>query len=153
MLILPFAALSDRIGRRPMLIAGSACFAVFAYPLFLLLNSGSLAAAISAHCLLAAIESVYVSTAVTAGVELFATRVRYSGFSVGYNIAVAGFGGTTPYVVTWLTAHTGNVLAPAFYLIAAAVVSLATVIALKETAGLPLRAALADAGTRGRAAS
>jgi MHS family proline/betaine transporter-like MFS transporter len=111
-----------------------------AYPLFLLLNSGSLAAAITAHCLLAAIESVYVSTAVTAGVELFTTRVRYSGFSIGYNVAVAGFGGTTPYVVTWLTASTGNVLAPAFYLIAAAVVSLATVFALRETAGQPLRA-------------
>jgi MHS family proline/betaine transporter-like MFS transporter len=139
-LILPFAALSDRVGRRPMLIAGSALFALLSYPLFLLLNSGSLAAAITAHCLLAAIESVYVSTAVTAGVELFATRVRYSGFSIGYNVAVAGFGGTTPYVVTWLTASTGNVLAPAFYLIAAAVASLATVFALRETAGQPLSA-------------
>jgi len=139
-LILPFAALSDRVGRRPMLIAGSALFALLSYPLFLLLNSGSLTAAITAHCVLAAIESVYVSTAVTAGVELFSTRVRYSGFSIGYNVAVAGFGGTTPYVVTWLTASTGNVLAPAFYLIAAAVASLATVFALRETAGQPLRA-------------
>jgi MHS family proline/betaine transporter-like MFS transporter len=140
-LTLPFAALSDRIGRRPMLIAGSACFVVFAYPLFLMVNSGSLGAAIGAHCALAAIEAVYISAAVTAGVELFATRVRYSGFSIGYNVAVAGFGGTTPYVVTWLTAHTGNVMAPAFYLIAAAVVSLATVLLLRETAGTPLRAA------------
>lgn len=138
-LILPFAALSDRVGRKPMLIAGSACFAVLAYPLFLLLNSGSLAAAITAHCILAAIESVYISAAVTAGVELFATRVRYSGFSVGYNIAVAGFGGTTPYVVTWLTSHNG-VMAPAFYLIVAAVLSLVTVLGLRETAGAPLRA-------------
>jgi MHS family proline/betaine transporter-like MFS transporter len=140
-LTLPFAALSDRIGRRPMLLAGSAGFVVFAYPLFLLLNSGSLSAAIVAHCALAAIEAVYISAAVTAGVELFATRVRYSGFSIGYNIAVAGFGGTTPYVVTWLTAYTGNVMVPAFYLMAAAVVSLATVLALRETAGTPLRAA------------
>ncbi|WP_029117217.1 MFS transporter [Mycobacterium sp. URHB0044] len=139
-LILPLAALSDRVGRRPMLIAGSALFAVLSYPLFLLLNSGSLASAITAHCMLAAIESVYVSTAVTAGVELFSTRVRYSGFSIGYNVAVAGFGGTTPYVVTWLTTSTGNVLAPAFYLTAAAAVSLATVFALRETAGQPLRA-------------
>ncbi len=45
-LILPLAALSDRIGRRPLLIAGSAGFIVLAYPLFLLLNSGSLVAAI-----------------------------------------------------------------------------------------------------------
>jgi MHS family proline/betaine transporter-like MFS transporter len=138
-LILPFAALSDRVGRKPMLIAGSALFVVLAYPLFLLLNSGSLAAAITAHCALAAIESVYISAAVTAGVELFATRVRYSGFSVGYNIAVAGFGGTTPYVVTWLTS-TNGVMAPAFYLIVAAVLSLLTVLGLRETAGNPLRA-------------
>lgn len=137
-LILPLAALSDRIGRRPMLIAGSVAFAVFGYPMFLLLNSGSLVGAIAAHCGLAVIESIYASTAVSAGVELFATTVRYSGFSIGYNICVAGFGGTTPYVVTWLTAETGNNLAPAWYLIVAAVVSLATVVTLRESAGRPL---------------
>jgi MHS family proline/betaine transporter-like MFS transporter len=141
-LILPLAALSDRVGRKPMLIAGSALFVVFAYPLFLLANSGSLAAAITAHCILAAIESVYVSTAVTTGVELFVTRVRYSGFSVGYNVAVAGFGGTTPYVVTWLTSEAG-VMAPAFYLIGAATVSLLTVLGLRETAGARLRSTVA----------
>lgn len=137
-LILPLAALSDRIGRRPMLIAGSVALAVLGYPLFMLLNSGSLVAAIAAHCGLAVIESIYVSTAVSAGVELFATTVRYSGFSIGYNICVAGFGGTTPYVVTWLTAETANNLAPAWYLIVAAVVSLATILTLRESAGRPL---------------
>ncbi|OBG14059.1 MFS transporter [Mycolicibacterium celeriflavum] len=137
-LILPLAALSDRIGRRPMLIAGSVAFAVLGYPLFLLLNSGSLVAAIAAHCGLAVIESIYVSAAVSAGVELFATTVRYSGFSIGYNICVAGFGGTTPYVVTWLAAETGNDLAPAWYLVVAAVVSLGAVLTLREFAGRPL---------------
>lgn len=140
LLILPLAALSDRIGRRPLLLGGAAAFAVFAYPLFLLLTSGSVVAAVVAHCILAAIESVYVSTAVTAGVELFATRVRYSGFSIGYNISVALFGGTTPYVVTWLTATTGNHRAPGIYLAVAAVVSLGAVLTLRETAGAPLAA-------------
>ena len=137
-LILPLAALSDRIGRRPLLIGGTMAFALLAYPLFLLLNSGSVGAAIAAHVLLAAIESIYISVAVVTGVELFATRVRYSGFSIGYNVCVAVFGGTTPYMVAWLTGSTGNNQAPAFYVIVAAVVSLATVLTLRETGGRPL---------------
>ncbi|MCV7318203.1 MFS transporter [Mycolicibacterium confluentis] len=137
-LILPLAALSDRIGRRPLLIAGSVGFVVFAYPLFLLLNSGSLPAAIAAHIGLAVIECCYISAAVSAGVELFATRVRYSGFAVGYNLCVAVFGGTTPYVVTWLTTSTENAISPAYYVIAAAVISLLTVLTLRESAGRPL---------------
>jgi MFS transporter, MHS family, proline/betaine transporter len=137
-LILPLAALSDRVGRRPMLIAGSVAFTTLGYPLFLLLDSGSLVAAIAAHCALAVIEAVYISSAVAAGVELFATRVRYSGFSIGYNVCVAAFGGTTPYVVTWLTAQTANNVAPAYYVVAAAVVSLLTILTVRETAGRPL---------------
>jgi MHS family proline/betaine transporter-like MFS transporter len=150
-LILPLAALSDRVGRRPLLLAGSVGFVLLAYPLFLLMTSGSAAAAISGHCLLAAIESVYVATAVSAGVELFATRVRYSGFSIGYNISVAVFGGTTPYVVTWLTAATGDHLAPAMYLIAAAVVSVGAVLTLTESAGRPLPAGAERADDQQRA--
>jgi MFS transporter, MHS family, proline/betaine transporter len=138
-LIPPLGALSDRIGRKPLLIAGSVGFVVFTYPLFLLLNSGSLVAAIAGHAGLAAVESVFASTALAAGAELFATRVRSGAYSIGYNISVAIFGGTAPYVATWLTDRTGNELAPAYYVIVAAIVSLATVFTMKETAARPLR--------------
>jgi MHS family proline/betaine transporter-like MFS transporter len=81
---------------------------------------------------------------VAAGVELFATRVRYSGFSIGYNVCVAAFGGTTPYAVTWLTAETGNNVAPAYYVVAAAIVSLLTILTIRETARRPLPQGVAD---------
>ena len=113
---------------------------MLAYPAFLLLNSGSLATAILAHCLLAAVEAVFVSVSLVAATELFATRVRYSGLSVGYNVSVAVFGGTTPYVVTLLAARTGNDYAAGIYVVIAAVVSLLTVLTMRESAGRPLAA-------------
>jgi MHS family proline/betaine transporter-like MFS transporter len=136
--LLPCAALSDRVGRRPLLIAGCVLFLVGAYPLFSMLDSHSLQWVMLAHCLLAVIVAVYMSAVVTAGVEMFPTRVRSSGFSIGYNVASAGFGGTTPYAVTWLTATTGNHSIPALYLAVGAAGSLVTVLFVRESANRPL---------------
>ena len=53
-------------------------------------------------------------------------------------------GGTTPYVVTWLTAETGNNVAPAYYVVAAAIESLLTILTIRETAGRSLSQGVAD---------
>lgn len=143
-LIPPLGALSDRVGRKPLLLASCVLFAVLTYPLFLLMNTGSLAAAILAHVALAVMEAIFVCTSLAAGAELFVTRVRYGGFSIGYNFSVAIFGGTAPYIATFLVANTGNPLSPAYYVIFGAIVSLITVLTMRESARSPLPQTAAD---------
>ena len=74
--------------------------------------------------------------------ELFPTEVRCSGAAIGYNICLGLMGGTAPILATWLVATTGNAMAPAFYLIAAALMLLVATVFLKERAGTPLTAGL-----------
>ena len=138
-LIPPLGALSDRVGRKPVLMASCVGFVVLTYPLFLLLNAGNLAGAIAAHVALGALLAVYLSTTIAALTELFPTRVRYGGFSIGYNVSVAIFGGAAPFLATYLISVTGNPLSPAFYLIAAAIATALTLLTIKETARTPLR--------------
>ena len=71
--------------------------------------------------------------------ELLPTRVRYTALSIGYNVAVAVFGGFAPFIATWLIGVTGNNLAPSYYLIAAATITFLVVLRIPETAFRPLR--------------
>jgi MHS family proline/betaine transporter-like MFS transporter len=137
-LIPPLGALSDRVGRKPLLMASCVGYALLTYPLFLVLNTGSLVAAILAHVALGSLLAVFISTSIAALTELFPTRVRYGGFSIGYNFSVAIFGGSSPYLAQYLLNTTGNPLSPAFIVIVAAVVTLLVVLTIPETAGTDL---------------
>ena len=78
--------------------------------------------------------AVFLGVTLVAMNELFTTRVRYGGFSIGYNISVSAFGGTAPFLVTLLIQATGSNLAPAYYIMAAAAITLAVVLTAHETA-------------------
>jgi MHS family proline/betaine transporter-like MFS transporter len=64
---------------------------------------------------------------------------RYTALSIGYNIAVAIFGGFAPFIATWLIRETGSTLAPSFYLMAAAAITFVIVLNIREMAFEPLR--------------
>jgi MFS transporter, MHS family, proline/betaine transporter len=131
--------LSDHVGRRPLLMASCVGFAVLGYPIFLLGSSGRADLAFLAQVLMVALLSLYAGSCPAAYAELFPTRVRYTALSVGYNIAVAIFGGFAPVIATWLIRETGDPLAPAFYVIAAAVITFAILTRIPETAFSPLK--------------
>ena len=65
--------------------------------------------------------------------EMFPTRVRYTAFGISYQVAVALFGATAPFVLTLIVAHAGSTLAPAIYITAAALVTALVCLTLKET--------------------
>lgn len=132
-LIPPLGALSDRVGRKPMLMGSCIGFVVLSYPLFALMGVGSPPLAILAQIALGIVLAFFLSTTVAFSTELFQTQVRYGGYSIGYNISVAIFGGLTPFFATYLVEATGNPLAPAFYLMAAAAATLIVIATIKET--------------------
>lgn len=138
--LVPLAgALSDRIGRRPLLIFSTAALLVGSWPLVALMNGGGIAAPVIGQVVLGALFAPFLGTVFATLTELFPTRIRTTGFSIGYNVAGALLGGTAPYVATALGAGTGSPYVPAFMVMAAAVVTLCTLLfAVEETVGVDL---------------
>src|SRR5262249_38802943 len=132
-------ALSDRLGRRRVILTGCAALAVLTYPLFVLLSSGRASAALEAQLVIAVCAALINAPAPAAFVELFPTQTRYSGIALAYNGTLALLGGTTPLVATWLIDETGYARAPAFYMLAAAVLSGVAAWWMTDRTGQPLR--------------
>lgn len=134
-----WGALSDKVGRKPLMLLSAGGFVVLAYPLFMMASSGSLTLALAAQLTMVVLLSFYAGPVPAAFSELFPTRVRYTALSVGNNVAVTIFGGFAPFIATWLIKATGNNLAPSYYLMAASAVSLLVLLRIRETAFTPLR--------------
>ena len=133
-LIFLMGKLSDRFGRKTMLVAASVLFLLLTFPLFGMLGNPSLVVILMIQIAFGAILAMNDGTLPCFLAEIFPTRVRFSGFAFSFNIANAVFGGTAPFIATWLIQMTGNKMAPAWYLLAAAAVALIAMLASRETA-------------------
>jgi MFS transporter, MHS family, proline/betaine transporter len=139
MILTPFmGALSDRVGRRPMIGACGLLYLVFGYPLYLLVGIGTVQALVIAMLIVAVIQSLYTGTIPVILSEMFPTRVRYTALSVSYGFSVAIFGGFAPFAATWLIASSGNPLAPAYLVMAAGAASAIAIWSMREVRNVPL---------------
>jgi MFS transporter, MHS family, proline/betaine transporter len=102
------------------------CIAIvlLAYPLFILMQSKSLFMIFFAQAILALLFGLFFGALPNVLVKVFPTNIRCSGLSLSHNLSMAIFGGSAPFLATWLIATTSNVAAPAFMLVAAAGLSL-----------------------------
>jgi MHS family proline/betaine transporter-like MFS transporter len=131
--------MSDRVGRRPMILACALLNLVFDYPLFLLaIKGGTFETLLLALVINAVFQSLYTGTIPSILAEMFPTRVRYTGLSVSYGFAVVLFGGFAPLISTWLVEVTGNPFAPAFYIMTGGALSAIAILSMKEYLNTPL---------------
>jgi len=70
--------------------------------------------------------------------EMFPTNTRFSGVAIGYNLTLGVIGGTAPMVSTWLVAATGDLAAPAYYLIVLALISFFAALRIRTLEGQEL---------------
>lgn len=119
-----FGRLSDRYGRRPLLAGSALLIAALAFPMFsYIVNRPQLGSLLIFQTVFGVLISAYTAPILAVFAEMFPSRVRSTGLSLAYNIAVTIFGGFASFVITLLIAWTGSKLAPAAYVFAAAVLS------------------------------
>jgi MFS transporter, MHS family, proline/betaine transporter len=134
-LIAPVGALSDRIGRKPLLLASAIGFLVLSYPAVALLGMGSPLPVTAGVAILGLLLLLMLGTIGSALPAIFPCRNRYGGFSIGYSLSTAAFGGTAPLIIEALIGATGDTFVLAYYLMGAAVIAIVPIVLMPETAG------------------
>jgi len=131
--VAPFSAwLTDHIGRKKVLMFGALAFFICIYPVFSLMLQGDFWSVLWAQMAFAALVGLYTGPVPTVLVEIFPTRVRYTGMAIAYNISAAVFGGTTPMICQWLMDNTHNPYTMPYYVMIMAAVSLVTLCFYRE---------------------
>jgi MFS transporter, MHS family, proline/betaine transporter len=127
--------LSDRVGRKPLLLACCVAYIVLPYPIFSFLVGGApYVALVAVQMLFAVLISMFSGPGPAAIAEIFPTRTRSLWMTSGYALSVSIFGGFAPFLSVWLIDRFASPLAHTFYLIAAAIVSTVVIWTMRETA-------------------
>src|SRR5208282_2073525 len=133
-LLVPMVGLwVDRVGQTRVMIGAASLFFLTSYPAFMLLDAhASLAVLMLLVCWISLLKSLFSGALPSLMARIFPVATRVSGMSLSYNIAVPIFGGFAPFFAQSLIAITGTKLAPSYYMMATALLSLAALIVLRR---------------------
>jgi MFS family permease len=132
---LPSGALSDRFGRKPVMIVPGVLLLLSIWPAFYVISHyRTTAALLGATAVLATLSELSTCPTIVWLTESLPAAIRSGGVAIVYAFSIAIFGGSTQYSVTWLIKATGNPLAPAWYWIVALTIGLGAMIAAHESA-------------------
>jgi metabolite-proton symporter len=134
-----FGHLSDRFGRKRTYMFGAALTGVFGFVYFVMLGTGSLPLIFFAVILSLVPHDIMYGPQAALIAEQFPSRLRYSGASLGYQLASVIAGGPAPLIATWLFATTGTPYAIALYILACAILSLVATALMRDYTGKMLR--------------
>ena len=129
---------SDRVGRKPVLLLAAILTVIAALPLFWVMYHPTPALIFVGQTGFGVLIGMYSGAQATAMVELAPSRIRCTAVALGYNVCLGVFGGLSPLVATWLVERTADQLAPAYLIMAAAVVSFVAALGMPETYRKPL---------------
>jgi MHS family proline/betaine transporter-like MFS transporter len=126
-------ALSDRIGRKPLLIGTVTATIFLAYPLFNGMYHQSQVLVQLCQLGFALLIGIYIGSSPAFMVETAPAHIRTTSVALGYNLTIGIVGGLTPLTATWLVHQTHSAVTPAFMIIAAALISFVALLFMKET--------------------
>ena len=130
--------ISDKYGRKKMLIIACVGFIIFTVPAFYLLNTQNFVIILCAELLMCFLLTINDGTLASYLTETFPTNVRYSGFAVSFNFANAFFGGSASFISIALIQATGNAVAPGWYMVAISLIALVAMILSHDHTDIPL---------------
>ena len=139
LVIAPLGRLSDRIGRKPLLMTACIGYIVLSLPAIRLMQVHNPLAVAAGFAIMGALLVLMLAVIGSTFPAMFPTQVRYGAFAIGYNISTSVFGGTSALVIGSLIKEFDTNYIPAFYLMIAGLIALVPIMLIPETANVSIR--------------
>ena len=127
-----FGGLSDKVGRKPLMLIAASGFMCLSYPLYWIIAQGGFIELIMAQLIFTGLAASFQGPLMALTLDLIPVTIRYTVGSLSYNLAYSLFGGTAPLVVVYLITKTKHITMPGLYLAVSAIGAVLILVGIKK---------------------